>query len=109
MSDWAYYYGLFIFQINLFESLFSCAAIFTTQLTQTDQTLLSQAVASRLRDIGMFFIIKYLMQGFSNFICWRPPYLFLEILRPFKVSCDPLDLKYHTKAPQFGNLLVKLT
>ncbi len=40
-----------------------------------------------------------LSQGFSNFICWRPLYLFLEILRAFKVSCDPIDIKiYHNSA-----------
>ena len=42
--------------------------------------------------------LQCLKQGFSNFICWRPPYSFLEILQPLKVSCDPLGIKISHKS-----------
>ncbi len=32
--------------------------------------------------------INNLTQGFSNFIFWRPQYLFLEISRPFKMPSN---------------------
>jgi hypothetical protein len=52
----------------------------------------------RLAETFILRAFVTLNQGFSNFICWRPPYLFLEILQPFKVSCNPLDIKISHKS-----------
>ncbi len=62
-----------------------------------------------LRLISFVATLHHIQQAFSNFICWRPQYLFLEISRPFKKPCDPLDLKILQKRALFGNYLVKFT
>ncbi len=54
----------------------------------------------------MPYFFDYFSKGSLNFICWRPPYLFLEILRPFKVSCNPLDIKKSHKSASILSLRI---